>query len=402
MSGRGAVVGTDADHRALAEGAQMAAQGGGAGDTITPAGTRRTTSPLFVTRKYPPSVGGMQTLAASVWRALERGAPGAQLVAHGGTNRMLPIWLLLALPRVAGAIARRNVDAVVTGDALMYALCRPIIVAARVRNATMIHGTDVTYPNRVYRMIVHRALRHAPLVIANSQATAEAAKSMGVRSERVSVVRLSVPAPPSRPQSRQEAADSLRRQFHIGEDQLILVTLGRLIRRKGVVWFVREVLPRLPGNVTYLVAGDGPMASELQRTIADCGVGERVHVMGRVNDADRERLLRGADLFVQPNIQVPGDMEGFGLVLLEAAMRGTPTVASGIEGILDAVVDGETGILVQAGDADAWVQRITSLVSTPTDLDAMGARFERQARALYGEEHMSHELLRILDAASSV
>ena len=94
-------------------------------------------------------------------------------------------------------------------------------------------------------------------------------------------------------------------------------------------------------------------------------------------------------------------MEGFGLVLLEAAMRGTPTIASGIEGILDAVVDGQTGFLVPAEDADAWTERMTSLVSRPSELRSIGAQFERSARALFGEEEMSRELLRLLGADPS-
>ncbi len=370
--------------------------------TSTPGSTGlKATRPLFVTRKYPPSVGGMQTLAAGVWEALRRGAPGATLVAHGGSNRLLPAWLLHALPRVAAAIARRRVDSVLTGDALMYALCRPILAAGQIPNATMIHGTDVTYPNPIYRMVVHPALRRVPLVIANSQATAEAAISIGVERERVAVVRLGVTASPASTQSRQEARDGLRRRLHIGEDQVILVTVGRLVRRKGVTWFVANVLPELPPSVTYLVAGNGPMAVELQRTVAEHGLSERVHLMGAVDDADRERLLRGADIFVQPNIRVPGDMEGFGLVLLEAAMRGTPTVASGIEGILDAVVDGQTGFLVPAGDARAWTERLTSLVSMPSALRDIGERFEQVARTLYSEEQMSEELLTLLSAAHS-
>lgn len=376
----------------------LTAQDSGAADRASSRRPRTATRPLFVTRKFPPSVGGMQALAASVWTALERGAPGARLIAHGGANRLLPAWLLRALPGVVLAIGRKKVDSVLTGDALMYALCRPIVRAARIPNATMIHGTDVTYPNRIYRMIVHPALRRAPLVIANSQATAEEAIAIGVRRERVSVVRLGVTAPATSPQRRREASDSLRRQFHIGDDQVILVTLGRLVRRKGVVWFVGNVLPRLPANVTYLVAGDGPMALELQRAVAESGVEDRIHALGAVGDADRERLLRGADIFVQPNIRVPGDMEGFGLVLLEAAMRGTPTIASGIEGILDAVVDGQTGFLVPAGDADAWTERMTSLVTRRSELGEIGAQFERAARALYGEEQMSRELLRLLSA----
>jgi phosphatidylinositol alpha-1,6-mannosyltransferase len=295
-------------------------------------------------------------------------------------------------------VGRGKVDSVLAGDALVYALCQPVLLARDIPTATMIHGADITYPNPIYRMVVHPALRRARLVIANSQATADAAMAIGVRRERLSVVRLGVATPRSSPHSSEVAAISLRRDLHIGEDRVILVTLGRLVRRKGVTWFLRNVVPRLPSNVTYLIAGDGPVAGEVLRTIDECGLGERVRYLGAVDDADRERLLRGADLFVQPNIPVPGDMEGFGLVLVEAAMRGTPTVASGIEGILDAVVDGRTGFLLPTGDADAWAERITSLASTPSELRAIGARFADEARALYGEEQMSRELLRLLGA----
>ena len=142
--------------------------------------------------------------------------------------------------------------------------------------------------------------------------------------------------------SRQHAAEDLRRQLGIRADQVILLTVGRLVRRKGVTWFVRHVLPHLPSSVTYLVAGEGPMADEVVRLVAELGLGNQVRLLGAVDEDDRERLLLGADMFVQPNIPVSGDMEGFGLVLLEAAMRGTTTVASGIDGIVDAVVDGRT------------------------------------------------------------
>ncbi len=343
----------------------------------------------------------MQTLAAGVWKALERGAPGARLIAHGGSNRMLPAWLLSALPRVAAATGGQNVDCALTGDALMYSLCRPIFVARHVPNATMIMGLDVTYSNRLYRMIVHPALRRAPLVIAISQATAEAAVAIGVRRERVAVVRLGIPPPSVHHGSRQHAAEDLRRQLGIRADQVILLTVGRLVRRKGVTWFVRHVLPHLPSSVTYLVAGEGPMADEVVRLVAELGLGNQVRLLGAVDEDDRERLLLGADMFVQPNIPVSGDMEGFGLVLLEAAMRGTTTVASGIDGIVDAVVDGRTGFLVPPGDAQAWTERISALVSSPSELPGIGARFQQASRALFSEEQMSQELLGLLSGGIS-
>jgi phosphatidylinositol alpha-1,6-mannosyltransferase len=358
----------------------------------------RPTRPLFVTRKFPPSVGGMQTLAAGVWRALERRAPDARLISHGGSNRQLPTWLAGALPRVAAAAARRSADGVLTGDALMYALCYPIIRASGLPSATMIMGLDVTYPNPIYRAIVIPPLRRAPRVIAISRATADAAAAAGVSEERLAVVRLGIEAPDVGPADRRQASDALRSRLDVPSDHVVLLTIGRLVRRKGISWFLRRVLPRLPGNVSYVVAGDGPQAAELEATVRELSLETRVRTLGSVDDDDRELLLRGADIFVQPNVRVAGDMEGFGLVVLEAGVRGTPTVASGLEGILDAVVDGQTGILVPPEDADTWTEQLGRLIANRDELVDVGQRFGAEARQLYSEEQMGDQLLALLDA----
>jgi glycosyltransferase involved in cell wall biosynthesis len=318
----------------------------------------------------------MQTLAASVWRSLQRKTPRAKLIAHAGSNRGLAFWLLGALPRTAGAIIRGDVDSVITGDALMYALIRPILVAARLPNASMIVGLDVTYPKRLYRALVHPALRKAPRLIAISRATATEAEKIGVRADRIVVLRLGVPAPVVALAERRAAAVAIRHRLSIADGSVLLLTLGRLVRRKGVAWFLRAVMPNLPSNVVYLVAGGGPLENEIRRSVPEHGLDGRVWILGEVDDSDREQLLRGADIFVQPNIYVPGDMEGFGLVLIEASLRGTVSVASAVEGILDAVVDGETGFLVPTEDADAWIRNLTALASRPDQLTMVGARFQ--------------------------
>jgi len=348
--------------------------------------------PLFVTRKFPPSVGGMETLAATVWRVLEHGAPGALLVAHGGSNRELPRWLPAALLRVGVLLARRRAEPVLVGDALMYTILLPLLRLFRVPSATMVMGLDLTYDNPVYRAVVHRALRRAPRVLAISTATADVARSFGIPAERVGIIRLGVEAPQVGAADRRAAAQELRRSHGLPGDAVVLLTLGRLVPRKGARWFVANVLPNLPANVVHLIVGEGPERDAIRKAAAAAGVGDRVHLAGRVDDVDRETILRGADVFVQPNVPVPGDMEGFGLVAVEAAMRGTLTVASGIEGLRDAVLDGETGVLLPAGDAAAWVGRLHELTGDMDELRRRGARFQARARELYGEDEMARQL----------
>lgn len=351
---------------------------------------------LYLTRRFPPSVGGMETLAAGVWRTLSAAAPDSELIAHGGSRRALPRWLPSALARTARLVITRRVDFVLTGDAVMYAATRPLLRVLRVPSATMAVGLDMTYGNRAYRAVVHRALRRADAVIAISESTAAVARGLGVPAARVHVIRLGVDAPEVTVQQHNEARARLNVLLGTTNDQVLLLTLGRLVRRKGTVWFLRNVLPQLPGRIVCVVAGDGPEAAPVRGVVADLGLNDAVRLLGQVDDPDRELLLRGTDLFVQPNIPVPGDIEGFGLVTIEAAMRGLPVVAADLEGLAEAVVDGVTGTLLPSGDADAWIGELRRLAAYPDRLVVQGRAFQKAARERYSERIMGDQLIRVL------
>ncbi len=352
--------------------------------------------PVFVTRKFPPSVGGMETLAAGVWRSVLTVRPDAVKISHGGANRDLVWWFPLSLARLLGLLLRRRAELVLTGDALTYAVVSPLLRVFRVPHATMIMGLDVTYTNPAYRTVVHGLLRRASRVLAISEATAVQGRAAGVPAEHMSVLRLGVEAPPVDASDRRAAAAVVRQRYDLAATDVLVLTLGRLVRRKGVRWFTAEVLPGLPGHVHYLVAGDGEEAAEILQAATLAGVADRVHLLGQVDDADREDLLRGADLFVQPNIAVPGDMEGFGLVTIEAALRGTPVVAADLEGVKDAVVDGRTGVLLPSQDGPLWTARLVALLQEPAALADLGAGFQVEARDLYGEKAMGTALAELL------
>jgi phosphatidyl-myo-inositol dimannoside synthase len=177
----------------------------------------------------------------------------------------------------------------------------------------------------------------------------------------------------------------------------VLVTLGRLVRRKGVAWFVAQVLPHVRRDVVHLVAGAGPAEDRIRRVTRSKGLQDRVRLLGRVSRDDRELLLRGADLFIQPNIHVYGDMEGFGLVNVEAAVRDLPVLAADIEGIPDAVVDGETGWLVTSQDAPRWRRRLDEVLADLDRLGEDGRRFGATARELYSPERFARTLYEMLE-----
>ncbi|HEY2690338.1 MAG TPA: glycosyltransferase family 4 protein [Streptosporangiaceae bacterium] len=345
-----------------------------------------------MTRKFPPSVGGMETLAAGVWRSVWSVRPDAKKISHGGSNRALSWWVPACLARLTWLSLRGQAEYVLCGDALMNALCAPLLKAFRIPQATMIMGLDVTYENRLYRALVHPALRAAARVIAISSATADKAREVGVPSDRIVVLRLGVSRPPTGLAARPDARAAIRRRLALADEQLVVLTLGRLVRRKGARWFTECVLPRLDEHIHYVLAGQGPEEQLIRATADTVGVSKRLHLLGQVDDDAREELLAGADVFLAPNIPVPGDMEGFGLVTVEAAMRGTPVVAAGLEGIKDAVVNGRTGILLPPGDAAAWVSELSDLLAAPANLPALGDSFQANAEELYSEEGMGRAL----------
>lgn len=348
-----------------------------------------------MTRKFPPSVGGMETLAASVWRSILTVRPDAVRISHGGTNRQLARWVPGCLARLTWLCLTGRAEYVLCGDALVNALCAPVLKVFRVPCATMIHGLDVTYGSRLYRALALPPLWRATVVIANSSATAQRAASAGLPSDRVAVLRLGIEPPPARP-ARPAARAALLQRLGLPADARLLLHLGRLVSRKGVAWFTASVIPQLDEDVHYLIAGQGPEQAAIQSAAETAGVAKRVHLLGLVPDEIREELMAAADIFVASNVPVPGDIEGFGLVAVEAATRDTVVVAADLDGLKDAVTDGQTGILLPPGDTSAWTSRLSDLLAEPEQLASLGKRFGATARDLYSEEAMGQALCALL------
>jgi phosphatidylinositol alpha-1,6-mannosyltransferase len=197
----------------------------------------------------------------------------------------------------------------------------------------------------------------------------------------------------------------------------ILLAIGRPVERKGFSWFLEEVLPRLEEDVVFILIGPQQkyfrpirwlyrlLPRQLARSfVLMLGVSmdePKVHaVLGTdackgkgfwlsdLPHSEVVQLLKVADLFVMPNKKVDGDVEGFGLVVLEATICATPVVASGIEGITDAVKDGENGFLLPSEDADAWVEKLTELLANRQALKRFGQQAQQYTRQHYGWDRM--------------
>jgi phosphatidylinositol alpha-1,6-mannosyltransferase len=149
--------------------------------------------------------------------------------------------------------------------------------------------------------------------------------------------------------------------------------------------FIRECFPRvleIIPEARLLLAGGNPVGALLHRddiskrvhdTLEEVGVADQVRVTGRLEENDMVEAFGLADVAILPVIPYRGDMEGFGIVLLEAAAAGKPTVATRIGGIPDAVEEGVTGYLVEPFDYHSMADRLVELLMDSEKAATMGA-----------------------------
>ncbi len=179
-------------------------------------------------------------------------------------------------------------------------------------------------------------------------------------------------------------------------DAFLLVTVGRQVRRKGFAWFIENVMPKLPERVVLWLAGDGPERENIEVTIERAGLQRRVRCLGKISEAELVELYRRGQLFVMPNIVVPGDMEGFGIVMLEAGACGLPTLAADLEGIRDVIDEGVNGWFAPTGDADAFARRIQALADDPEGLRAASVRTAEYVTSTFPWERTAERYLDVL------
>lgn len=239
-------------------------------------------------------------------------------------------------------------------------------------------------PSPPSRLRLERELaRCAALVIATCSEEVTELAGWNVPVQQVAVVPCGVDLDRFTPQGPRASRDGRYR----------ILSLGRLVPRKGVETTIRA-LPGVPG-AELVIAGGGDATTEAERVrlagiARECGVGERVRLVGRIPRQDVPALLRSADVVVS----VPW-YEPFGMVPLEAMACGVPVLASAVGGHLDTVVDGCTGVLVPPRDPGALAQRLRELLADPARLTAIGSAAAARARSRYGWDRIAEDTERL-------
>lgn len=322
---------------------------------------------LYISRAYGERSGGMERLSFELVQALRQAGSEVRVIPYQGPRWLAPLFVVGCIVPVL-LLARRS-DVVHLGDPLLAMvgwlvkkiLNRPVVVT--------VHGLDITYPPAWYQWYLRQFFYGFDHYIAISHHVKELLASRRVRN--VTVINPGFYDRFYQPGLTRADLDRLLAQAT--SQRHVLCTVGRLVPRKGQAWFISQVLPQLPTSVLYIIAGDGPARAEIEQAVTTHQVHDRVQVLGSVSPQDLMVLYNTVDAFIQPSIAVPGDTEGFGLVLVEAASGGRHVLAAALGGITDAIVHQQNGILLPAGDARAWITQLGRLIADPDTQLSPGA-----------------------------
>lgn len=224
------------------------------------------------------------------------------------------------------------------------------------RMTATVHGLDLIWEGKWYQWLLCRSLSRCETVVCVSGATRKLAEERGIHSSKLVVIPCGIW---NRGPINTQA-----------QGQPVLISVCRLIPRKGIEWFLECVFPDLlsvNNRIQYYIIGNGKRKKVIKKLVQKKGLDAHVQVMGSVTEEEKYQLYLIGRVLVVPNVPVADDMEGFGIVCIEAAERGLSIAAANLEGIPDAVVSGETGMLFSPGNEAECMRVVTQLLDHPLD-----------------------------------
>lgn len=336
-------------------------------------------SVLIVSRNFPPLTGGMERLLYHVYLELAKGFRCRVVSPRGGSRFVdrpediweaplnpVPLFLAIAFLKAFWICLRERPAVILAGSGLAAPVA---VVLARIFGAvsvTVVHGLDLVADSDIYQKLFVPFIRRSDYLIANSDNTARLATAAGAQPDKITVIH---PGADVEPQERGGSVAGLRKELRL-EGAKILLSVGRLIPRKGIAEFIAHAFPAIKRQVPavkFLIIGDAPenalnrsrdVPAKIRAVIAANTFEQDILLLGKVDDETLARAYRAADLFVFPAIDMEDDVEGFGMVAVEAAAHGLPVVAFAAGGIPDAVCESVSGYLVEPGDYEGLAARV--------------------------------------------
>ena len=335
---------------------------------------------LLITRNLPPLVGGMERLMQHMAAGIAQYTRLTVIGPRGCTEHLpkevevletsekLARFLVFSTWHAIRLCQQRTFDRVIGGSGLIAPTLRILKRLFFTETVIYLHGLDLVVDSLSYQRVFVPCIGGIDHVIVNSRNTRRLAIEKGVEESRIAVVNpgTDLPNPPD-----EIALQRFRAKFNIPFEK-IMIFVGRITRRKGLSKFLEHSLPEIlavePG-AGLVIVGKNPEHSlnrlgEEKKVFSLASRHEykdRILFLGQLSDSDLQACYALADVQIFPVMDIPGDVEGFGMVAIEAAALGTPTVAFDVGGVADAISK-DNGQLIPGENYDAFTRGILKVL----------------------------------------
>lgn len=337
---------------------------------------------LLFTLEYPPFKGGVSKYYENLVKHWPESNEIFVLENNDKAlinNSIWPKWLP-ALFRLTKKVEEKKISHVLVGQILPLGTVAYLVSKfKKFEYSIILHGLDFSLASRGLkkRWLSKKILSNAKNIICGNSYTAGLVKDFLGNKNKIIVVN---PGVEGRVTRNAERITQIKKEHNL-KNKLILLTVGRLVKRKGVdmvLTSLPKILEKNP-DLIYVIAGNGPEEENIKNIIAKLKLEKNVLVIQNPTDEDKNAWYEICDIFIMPARNIDGDFEGFGIVYLEANLAGKPVIAGRSGGVADAVENNVNGLLIDPKNSEEITTAILSLVENKNLREKIGEQGRERA-----------------------
>ncbi len=260
------------------------------------------------------------------------------------------------------------------------------------------HGYDILLPQayKAKKLLLIKILKSAEKIVCNSEFTKKEIVKLGIDSKKINVIYPAIEASSIGQEQLETIKSKLVETYNI-KNKKILLSVGRIVERKGFDQVIRA-LPRILYNLPdthYVIVGDGPFKTSLQKLIKQKKAENHVTFANTASGAELAAWYEIADVFTMPSRQIGPDVEGFGIVYLEANKAGKPVIGGNSGGVPEAILDEETGVIVHPTDTAALTAACIRLLSDSQYANRLGTQGMQRVIEVFSKENLHEKIKKV-------
>ncbi|WP_175073501.1 glycosyltransferase family 4 protein [Terribacillus sp. AE2B 122] len=350
---------------------------------------------LFVSIDFPPSRGGIQNYIYGIVSNLDSNSTDVLTTYKGDSTEIIEfdnkqgfdikrvelstqsniinkVFSLIKMYfQILTILRKKSIEEIHFGNALPVGLLSLLLRNKKVKIFTYIYGLDLleSKKSKIKLSLLKSVLQKSDRVITISEFTKREIIKININEKKIKII-----SPGFRIPSTTDDDVDVREKYGIAKTDKIILTVARLHERKGHDIVLKAIKTINNHNLKYLICGTGPYEKTLKSLVESLNLNNKVIFTGEVEDSELVKLYKEADIFVMASRQLDdqGDVEGYGIVFLEANYYGLPVIGGNSGGIPDAILHNKTGILVDPNSVEDVSEKLNFLLKDEIRSNEMG------------------------------